>query len=171
MLRESSFYSQLRLKIFSGKLKTRWSGPFTITKVFPYGTIELSQPDGPNFKVNGHRVKHYFGGTLAQRDQISTLSLRTNEFRDRDEPKFSEDSRVKTKGKAKLRVKEGNSSTQVHLGVKNVIKRTILANPKNDTVANEESTKLMGFTLDSLTMKAQGDQLWKSSIGLYVAYL
>ncbi|GJR61063.1 reverse transcriptase domain-containing protein [Tanacetum coccineum] len=31
-----------RLKIFSGKLKTRWSGPFTITKVFPYGTIELS---------------------------------------------------------------------------------------------------------------------------------
>ncbi|GJR55238.1 reverse transcriptase domain-containing protein [Tanacetum coccineum] len=53
-----------RLKIFLGKLKTRWSGPFTITKVFPYGTIELSQPDGPNFKVNGHRVKHYFGGDL-----------------------------------------------------------------------------------------------------------
>ncbi|GKB37443.1 reverse transcriptase domain-containing protein [Tanacetum coccineum] len=53
-----------RLKIFSGKLKTRWSGPFTITKVFLYGTIKLSQPDGPNFKVNGHRVKHYFGGDL-----------------------------------------------------------------------------------------------------------
>ncbi|GKA08863.1 reverse transcriptase domain-containing protein [Tanacetum coccineum] len=52
------------LKIFSGKLKTRWSGPFTITKVFPYITIELSQTDGPNFKVNGHRVKHYFGGDL-----------------------------------------------------------------------------------------------------------
>nr|GFB52728.1 hypothetical protein [Tanacetum cinerariifolium] len=49
------------LKIFSGKLKTRWSEPFTITKVFPYRTIELSQPDGPNFKVNGHRAKHYFG--------------------------------------------------------------------------------------------------------------
>nr|GEV91790.1 reverse transcriptase domain-containing protein [Tanacetum cinerariifolium] len=31
-----------RLKIFSGKLKTRWSGPFTITQVYPYGTIELS---------------------------------------------------------------------------------------------------------------------------------
>nr|GEU55392.1 reverse transcriptase domain-containing protein [Tanacetum cinerariifolium] len=31
-----------RLKIFSGKLKTRWSGPFTITHVFPYGTVELS---------------------------------------------------------------------------------------------------------------------------------
>nr|GEZ78217.1 reverse transcriptase domain-containing protein [Tanacetum cinerariifolium] len=34
---------------------------FTITKVYPYGTIKLSQPDGPNFKGNGHRVKHYFG--------------------------------------------------------------------------------------------------------------
>nr|GEX21749.1 reverse transcriptase domain-containing protein [Tanacetum cinerariifolium] len=48
------------LKIFSRKLKARWSGPFTITRVFPYGTAELSQPGGPNFKVNGHRVKHYF---------------------------------------------------------------------------------------------------------------
>nr|GEV34806.1 reverse transcriptase domain-containing protein [Tanacetum cinerariifolium] len=45
-----------RLKIFSGKLKTRWSRPFTITKVFPYGTVELSQANGPNFKVNGHRI-------------------------------------------------------------------------------------------------------------------
>ncbi|GJS74926.1 reverse transcriptase domain-containing protein [Tanacetum coccineum] len=53
-----------RLKIFSGKLKTRWSRPFTITQVFPYGTVELSQTDGPNFKVNGHRLKHYFGGDI-----------------------------------------------------------------------------------------------------------
>nr|GEZ88448.1 reverse transcriptase domain-containing protein [Tanacetum cinerariifolium] len=44
----------------SGKLKTRWSGPFTITQVFPYGTVELSQTDGPKFKVSGHRLKHYF---------------------------------------------------------------------------------------------------------------
>nr|GEY40156.1 reverse transcriptase domain-containing protein [Tanacetum cinerariifolium] len=50
-----------KLNIFSGKLKTRWSGPFTITQVFPYGTVELSQTDVPNFKVNGHRLKHYFG--------------------------------------------------------------------------------------------------------------
>nr|GEW54709.1 reverse transcriptase domain-containing protein [Tanacetum cinerariifolium] len=55
-----------RLKIFSGKLKTRWTGPFTIAHVLPYGTIELSQPDGTNFKVNGHRVKHYFGEDIPQ---------------------------------------------------------------------------------------------------------
>nr|GEZ71864.1 retrotransposable element Tf2 [Tanacetum cinerariifolium] len=50
-----------RMDIFSGKLKFRWSGPFIISQVYPYGTVELSQPDMPNFKVNGHRVKHYFG--------------------------------------------------------------------------------------------------------------
>ncbi|GJS24753.1 reverse transcriptase domain-containing protein [Tanacetum coccineum] len=55
-----------RLKMFSGKLKSRWSGPFTITQVFPYGTVELSQNSGPNFKVNGHRIKHYFGGEVPQ---------------------------------------------------------------------------------------------------------
>nr|GEU78083.1 reverse transcriptase domain-containing protein [Tanacetum cinerariifolium] len=53
-----------RLNIFSRKLKTCWSGHFIITKVFPYGTIKLSQPEGPNIKVNGHRVKHYFGGDI-----------------------------------------------------------------------------------------------------------
>ncbi|CAN1140869.1 hypothetical protein LINPERPRIM_LOCUS25107, partial [Linum perenne] len=31
-----------RLKLFPGKLRSRWSGPFTVTQVFPYGTIEVS---------------------------------------------------------------------------------------------------------------------------------
>ncbi|GJZ34452.1 reverse transcriptase domain-containing protein [Tanacetum coccineum] len=58
------FLFNSRLKMFSGKLKSRWSRPFTITQVFPYGTVELSQNSGPNFKVNGHRIKHYFGGDV-----------------------------------------------------------------------------------------------------------
>ncbi|GJT71974.1 reverse transcriptase domain-containing protein [Tanacetum coccineum] len=48
-----------RLKIFSSKLKSHWSGPFTIVQVLPYGTVELSQNSGPNFKVNGHRLTFY----------------------------------------------------------------------------------------------------------------
>ncbi|GJV42506.1 reverse transcriptase domain-containing protein [Tanacetum coccineum] len=51
-----------RLKIFSGKLKSRWSRPFTISEVYPYGTAKLSHADGSNFKVNCHRLKHYYGG-------------------------------------------------------------------------------------------------------------
>nr|GFB32299.1 reverse transcriptase domain-containing protein [Tanacetum cinerariifolium] len=51
-----------RLKIFSGKLKSRWSSPFTISEIYPYGTTKLIHPDGCNFKVNCHRLKHYHGG-------------------------------------------------------------------------------------------------------------
>nr|GEW77772.1 reverse transcriptase domain-containing protein [Tanacetum cinerariifolium] len=53
-----------RLKIFSRKLKSRWSGPFTISEIYPYGTAKLIYPDGCNFKVNCHRLKHYHGGDL-----------------------------------------------------------------------------------------------------------
>nr|GFC89033.1 reverse transcriptase domain-containing protein [Tanacetum cinerariifolium] len=53
-----------RLKIFSRKLKSRWSGPFTVTEIYPYGTAKLIHPDGCNFKVNCHRLKHYHGGDL-----------------------------------------------------------------------------------------------------------
>nr|GFA97116.1 reverse transcriptase domain-containing protein [Tanacetum cinerariifolium] len=53
-----------RLKIFSGKLKTLWSGPFTITEVYAYGIAKLAHADGSNFKVNYHRLKHYYGGDV-----------------------------------------------------------------------------------------------------------
>ncbi|GKG12781.1 hypothetical protein Tco_0347018 [Tanacetum coccineum] len=56
----------------SGKLKSQCSGPFTIVQVFPYGIVELSQNSRPNFKVNGHRLKHYFGGDVPAMD-ISDL--------------------------------------------------------------------------------------------------
>nr|GFA96853.1 reverse transcriptase domain-containing protein [Tanacetum cinerariifolium] len=51
-----------RLKIFSGKLKSRWSGLFTISEIYPYRTAKLVHSDGSNFKVNCHRLKHYHGG-------------------------------------------------------------------------------------------------------------
>nr|GEZ56593.1 reverse transcriptase domain-containing protein [Tanacetum cinerariifolium] len=51
-----------RLKIFSGKLKSQWSSPFTISEIYPYRTANLIYPDGCNFKVNCHRLKHYHGG-------------------------------------------------------------------------------------------------------------
>nr|GEW98822.1 reverse transcriptase domain-containing protein [Tanacetum cinerariifolium] len=64
----SLIYKEKTKKLHDSKIKNYIFnvGPFTITKFFPYGTVELSQPDGPNFKVNGHRVKHYFGGDVPQ---------------------------------------------------------------------------------------------------------
>ena len=42
-----------RLKLFPGKLKSRWFGPFVITRVFPYGSVEPSNSEKDTFKVNG----------------------------------------------------------------------------------------------------------------------
>nr|GEX78992.1 reverse transcriptase domain-containing protein [Tanacetum cinerariifolium] len=61
-----SLFSQFRTPkaIISdrGKLKSHWSGPFTIAEVYPYGTAKLVHTEGSNFKVNCHRLKHYHGG-------------------------------------------------------------------------------------------------------------
>ena len=52
-----------RLKLFQGKLRSRWSGPFVINKVLPYGAIELkNEKNGDTFKVNGQRLKPYNPG-------------------------------------------------------------------------------------------------------------
>nr|GFB78349.1 reverse transcriptase domain-containing protein [Tanacetum cinerariifolium] len=51
-----------KLKIFSRKLKSRWSGLFTISEIYPYGTTKLTHSDGSNFKLNCHRLKHYHRG-------------------------------------------------------------------------------------------------------------
>ncbi|PIN02820.1 hypothetical protein CDL12_24665 [Handroanthus impetiginosus] len=42
-----------RLKLFPGKLKSRWSRPFCITKIFFHGAVELENESSRNqFKVN-----------------------------------------------------------------------------------------------------------------------
>ncbi|GJT83771.1 reverse transcriptase domain-containing protein [Tanacetum coccineum] len=52
---------------FSGKIEIPWSGTIHYVQ-YSYGTVELSQNSGPNFKVNGHRIKHYFGGDIPTED-------------------------------------------------------------------------------------------------------
>ena len=63
------FNSHLRL--FPGKLKSRWSCPFIVKIVFPHGAVEIFKNDpGQEFKVNGQRLKHYYGDT-ANREVVS----------------------------------------------------------------------------------------------------
>ncbi|XP_039118757.1 uncharacterized protein LOC120254795 [Dioscorea cayenensis subsp. rotundata] len=51
-----------RLRLFPGKLKSRWHGPYSATHVFPHGAVEISHPQNGTFNVNGQRLKHYFPG-------------------------------------------------------------------------------------------------------------
>ncbi|XP_057719735.1 uncharacterized protein LOC130934166 [Arachis stenosperma] len=64
-----------RLKFFPGKLKSQWSGPFTILKVFLYGHVDLMEDKTQRtFSVNGHRLKHYLGGSLEEQRVSYKLS-------------------------------------------------------------------------------------------------
>ncbi|XP_030504471.2 uncharacterized protein LOC115719527 [Cannabis sativa] len=50
------------LKLFPGKLKSRWSGPFTVMEVYPFGAVVVKDEKSEReFKVNGQRLKHYWG--------------------------------------------------------------------------------------------------------------
>ena len=62
-----------RLRLFPGKLKSRWSGPFLVTKTFPNGAVEIQEGNGHPFVVNGQRLKHYYEGIPLE--GMETLAL------------------------------------------------------------------------------------------------
>ena len=62
-----------RLKLFLGKLRSRWSGPFQVRNILPYRTIEIFSEKIGSFKVNGHRLKIYNAGEAVE--EQATLSL------------------------------------------------------------------------------------------------
>ncbi|CAN6691336.1 unnamed protein product [Malus baccata var. baccata] len=50
-----------RLRLFPGKPRSRWVGPFVITNIFPHGAVEIqSAKTGYVFKVNELRLKPYY---------------------------------------------------------------------------------------------------------------
>jgi len=63
-----------RLKLFPGKLTSKWSGPFTIKKVRPYRAVELCDPQSKDpdktWVVNGQRLKQYQGGAMERLNTV-----------------------------------------------------------------------------------------------------
>ena len=49
------------LRLFPGKLKSKWTGPYLVTQLFPHGAVELETKEGVWFNVNRERTKIYFG--------------------------------------------------------------------------------------------------------------
>lgn len=63
-----------RLKLFGGKLKSKWTGPFEVIRVTTYGTMELgAKHSSIMFLVNGKQVKHYFGGDIEHEKASITI--------------------------------------------------------------------------------------------------
>ena len=58
-----------------GKLKSKWTGPYVITQVCPYGAVELKTKEGVRFKLNRERIKLYFGDTASVNEVIEAYHL------------------------------------------------------------------------------------------------
>ncbi|GKC26767.1 reverse transcriptase domain-containing protein [Tanacetum coccineum] len=56
--REEVLVFNSRLKLFPGKLRTRWYGPYTVSKVYPYGTVEVLGKNEVRFKKKCEECKY-----------------------------------------------------------------------------------------------------------------
>ena len=58
-----------------GKLKSKRTGLYLITQVFPHGAVELKTKEGVRFKVNREQIKLYFGHTASVNEVIEAYHL------------------------------------------------------------------------------------------------
>ena len=50
-----------RLHIFPGKLRSKWTRPYTVKYAYPQGEVVLmNAKNGHEFKVNGQHVNHFY---------------------------------------------------------------------------------------------------------------
>ncbi|XP_071939350.1 uncharacterized protein [Coffea arabica] len=60
-----------RLKLFPGKLRSRWIGSFVVTNISYYGAAEIqSLKTEKRFVVNGHRLKPYYEGYNSEQVEV-----------------------------------------------------------------------------------------------------
>ena len=64
-----------RLHLFPGKVKSEWTGPYLVTQLFPNGAVELETKEGVRFKVNGQRIKTYYGHAESKNEAIEAYYL------------------------------------------------------------------------------------------------
>ena len=57
-----------KLKLFPGKIKSRWSGPYTMVASTTFEAVTLKTESGGEFKVNGQRLNHYLRGSMKEAD-------------------------------------------------------------------------------------------------------
>ena len=58
-----------------GELKSKWTGLYLITQVFPHGAVELKAKDGVRFKRNRDRIKLYFGHKASGNEVIEAYHI------------------------------------------------------------------------------------------------
>jgi len=72
-LYDSKFY------LFPGKLRSWWTGSYIVLHVFPYGAVEIQDPEsGAKFKVNSQRLKQFL--ELQRKEDAEYLILHEPNF-------------------------------------------------------------------------------------------
>ena len=64
-----------RLRLFPGKLKSKWIGTYFVTQLFSHGAVELETKEDVRFKVNGQRIKIYFRHAESANEVIEAYHL------------------------------------------------------------------------------------------------
>ncbi|GJX26887.1 reverse transcriptase domain-containing protein [Tanacetum coccineum] len=100
-------------------LKTRWTGPFTVTQVFPYGTVELSQTDGPKLHwiAPDYEASRARGNGYSLKDKNEAKTDKTEHGNGKSVK--SQSQKVKVKVKVRIEAKDvcilnGPTRTQVN---------------------------------------------------------
>ena len=69
-MRQKVFIYNSELKFFPNKLKSKWYGPYDVTKVFPHEAVEAyGKEKNQTFRVHRHRVKLYMEMGVQFRDE------------------------------------------------------------------------------------------------------
>ncbi|RDY10036.1 Tf2-9, partial [Mucuna pruriens] len=65
-----------RLRLVAGKLRSKWDGPFIITKVLPCGVVELQDElTRSTFQANGKQLKIFHEGPTTIVGKVESISL------------------------------------------------------------------------------------------------
>ncbi|XP_042044541.1 uncharacterized protein LOC121790370 [Salvia splendens] len=64
-----------RLSLFPGKLKSKWTDPYMIKKIYDSGTVEFLALDGTLFQANGHRVNKYYSSDKGTEKKVALEEL------------------------------------------------------------------------------------------------
>ena len=55
------------MKLFPGKLRSHWIGPFVVSNVFSYGAVEITSLERKKvLKVNEHQLKTFYEGWMIE---------------------------------------------------------------------------------------------------------
>ena len=75
MVRDLVLLDRSGLPCLPGELKSKRTGAYLITQVFPHGAVELKTKEGVRFKVNREQIELYFGHTASLNEVAEAYHL------------------------------------------------------------------------------------------------